>query len=132
IAQNFLAERLDRVLAEVAALRNDQPGTASTDAAIQPLIQQVDQLRAAVATMREELLAMPAPVIDVAGALAPLGDRLMALDDRAAATGDRVGQLEGQLGHTSIQLEELTAAVTALHDNPTDASGALAPLGDRL
>ncbi|HEX4821164.1 MAG TPA: hypothetical protein VFV00_13260 [Acidimicrobiales bacterium] len=132
IAQNFLAERLDRVLAEIAALRNEQPGTASTDAAIQPLVLQVDQLRAALVTLREELQGMPAPVADVAGALAPLGDRLVALDDRAAATGDRVAQLEGQLSRTTMQLDELMSVVTGLRDTPVDAAGALAPLADRL
>jgi chromosome segregation ATPase len=132
IAQNFLAERLDRVLAEIAALRNEQPGTAATDAAIQPLAQQVDQLRAGLSALREELQAAPVPVVDVAGALAPLGDRLGSLDERAAATGDRVGQLEGHLTRTSIQLDELTAVVTALRDTPVDAAGALAPIADRL
>ena len=132
ILQNFLAERVDRVIAEVAALRAERPDPGAALEALTPLQHGLDDLNRALIQLRDDVHDIPAPVIDLDSAIGPLSERMTAIDARAAFTTDAVAQVEGQLSRTAMQLEELTAAVSALRTEPHDDTDTLAPLLDRL
>jgi chromosome segregation ATPase len=128
-AQAFVGDRLDRLSAQFDALRSEQPDVSGIESSLND---RLATLGAELAALRTQLDRPDPEPPDVAGALEPLQAQLSSVDAQAAAATDALQQLATAIARTNEQVENIAVTVDALNDAQGTPADALTPIVDRL